>query len=87
MVGTGRFELPTPRTPSECATRLSHIPTRLRRRRAEGVIHISTAGGGVETRAGEPALFLPRSYSGTLNVGTEVAVPTLKSVVPHICRS
>ncbi len=24
MVGTGRFELPTPRTPSECSTRLSH---------------------------------------------------------------
>src|SRR5690349_11615981 len=28
MVGTGRFELPTPRTPSECSTRLSHVPTR-----------------------------------------------------------
>ena len=27
MVGTGRFELPTPRTPSECSTRLSHVPT------------------------------------------------------------
>ena len=27
MVGTGRFELPTPRTPSECSTRLS--PTSL----------------------------------------------------------
>jgi hypothetical protein len=27
MVGTGRFELPTPRTPSECATRLRHVPT------------------------------------------------------------
>ncbi len=27
MVGTGRFELPTPRTPSECSTRLSHAPT------------------------------------------------------------
>src|SRR3954465_6516966 len=26
--GTGRFELPTPRTPSECSTRLSHVPTR-----------------------------------------------------------
>ena len=26
MVGTGRFELPTPRTPSECSTRLSHVP-------------------------------------------------------------
>jgi hypothetical protein len=28
MVGTGRFELPTPRTPSECSTRLSHVPTK-----------------------------------------------------------
>ena len=27
-IGTGRFELPTPRTPSECSTRLSHVPTR-----------------------------------------------------------
>src|SRR5215471_5282863 len=26
LVGTGRFELPTPRTPSECSTRLSHVP-------------------------------------------------------------
>src|ERR1700722_5623161 len=31
MVGTGRFELPTPRTPSECSTRLSHVPTQLSR--------------------------------------------------------
>jgi hypothetical protein len=31
MVGTGRFELPTPRTPSECSTRLSHVPTRTRK--------------------------------------------------------
>src|ERR1700752_1001783 len=28
MVGTGRFELPTPRTPSQGSTRLSHVPTR-----------------------------------------------------------
>src|SRR5580698_171253 len=27
LVGTGRFELPTPRTPSECSTTLSHVPT------------------------------------------------------------
>jgi len=40
MVGTGRFELPTPRTPSECSTRLSHVPTDrnpLRRAAADGV--------------------------------------------------
>src|SRR5260370_41359097 len=28
MVGTGRFGLPTPRTPREGSTRLSHVPTR-----------------------------------------------------------
>ena len=27
MVGTARFELTTPRTPSEYSTRLSHVPT------------------------------------------------------------
>ena len=27
LVGTGGFEPPTPRTPSECSTRLSHVPT------------------------------------------------------------
>src|ERR1051325_2904168 len=37
LVGTGRFELPTPRTPSECSTRLSHVPTQdLRCRAASG---------------------------------------------------
>src|ERR1041385_8363496 len=42
MVGTGRFELPTPRTPSECSTRLSHVPTLGRKapHRAAGVIGI-----------------------------------------------
>jgi hypothetical protein len=38
LVGTGRFELPTPRTPSECSTRLSHVPTQVRTgKRFEGV--------------------------------------------------
>jgi hypothetical protein len=36
MVGTGRFELPTPRTPSECSTRLSHVPTQSSRLRGGG---------------------------------------------------
>jgi hypothetical protein len=27
MVGTARFELATPCTPSKCATRLRHVPT------------------------------------------------------------
>jgi integrase len=38
MVGTGRFELPTPRTPSECSTRLSHVPTRSSRPRRAGFL-------------------------------------------------
>ena len=38
MVGTGRFELPTPRTPSECSTRLSHVPTEDPLRRRMGFI-------------------------------------------------
>ena len=37
MVGTGRFELPTPRTPSECSTRLSHVPTRSSRLTGAGL--------------------------------------------------
>src|SRR5512146_1793739 len=40
MVGTGRFELPTPRTPSECSTRLSHVPT------SEGRVPFVLARGG-----------------------------------------
>src|SRR6185503_20183035 len=36
MVGTGRFELPTPRTPSECSTRLSHVPTQSSRLECAG---------------------------------------------------
>src|SRR5208283_925469 len=39
LVGTGRFELPTPRTPSECSTRLSHVPTgRSRSTAADGLL-------------------------------------------------
>ncbi len=40
MVGTGRFELPTPRTPSECSTRLSHVPTYITTGQRCGVIVI-----------------------------------------------
>src|SRR5579872_2179000 len=28
LVGTGRFELPTPCTPSKCATRLRYVPSK-----------------------------------------------------------
>src|SRR6516164_2564714 len=51
MVGTGRFELPTPRTPSECSTRLSHVPTRFSRpgkSRLWGLDSVYTRG--METR-------------------------------------
>jgi len=41
LVGTGRFELPTPRTPSECSTRLSHVPTK------EGTLPDNPEGSGV----------------------------------------
>src|SRR4029077_15246813 len=44
MVGTGRFELPTPRTPSECSTRLSHVPTRKESTDAKAFMP-STSGG------------------------------------------
>jgi hypothetical protein len=45
MVGTGRFELPTPRTPSECSTRLSHVPTTRKVRCVrKGVIHSGKFG-------------------------------------------
>src|SRR5512142_2176170 len=48
MVGTGRFELPTPRTPSECSTRLSHVPTAKRSHaryllRTRGYSHFTSA--------------------------------------------
>ncbi len=48
MVGTGRFELPTPRTPSECSTRLSHVPTQssrlTRANRLQGLNQFTPAG-------------------------------------------
>ena len=58
MVGTGRFELPTPRTPSECSTRLSHVPTRFEPERFEGVDlqilhHGRGQSGSVREKSGE----------------------------------
>src|SRR5437868_4077477 len=48
MVGTGRFELPTPRTPSECSTRLSHVPTAgTRAGRGWGNRNFTLAGEGL----------------------------------------
>ena len=56
MVGTGRFELPTPRTPSECSTRLSHVPTRKEPAAdpaADGVYPGNFITSAVGLRAGE----------------------------------
>ena len=61
MVGTGRFELPTPRTPSECSTRLSHVPTvscpALARRWGTSILHEAPLGsetiGTVPVRPGQ----------------------------------
>ena len=49
MVGTGRFELPTPRTPSECSTRLSHVPTRKDSTSATVGKQPSASSGGVHS--------------------------------------
>src|SRR5271157_3596667 len=56
MVGTGRFELPTPRTPSECSTRLSHVPTQSSRLLGEpafGVVLSLHEAGLVRLRPAE----------------------------------
>ena len=65
MVGTGRFELPTPRTPSECSTRLSHVPTErnpLRRAAADGVdlgiLHYGSSFVGSARKNAADLLFL-----------------------------
>src|ERR1035437_6261676 len=55
MVGTGRFELPTPRTPSECSTRLSHVPTQSSR--------LGGAGFGVLISLHQPGLVCLRPPS------------------------
>src|ERR1019366_2368061 len=52
MVGTGRFELPTPRTPSECSTRLSHVPTQSSPLRGEPAF-------GVQISLHHPGLMRP----------------------------
>ena len=57
LVGTGRFELPTPRTPSECSTRLSHVPTRKNSTDAQSY-HEATRHAPTEG-------FIPRFYTTT----------------------
>jgi hypothetical protein len=57
LVGTGRFELPTPRTPSECSTRLSHVPTRKNSTDAQSY-HEATRQAPTEG-------FTPRFYTTT----------------------
>ena len=57
MVGTGRFELPTPRTPSECSTRLSHVPTQCSRSAEAGrllgslLVYTALCPGGITAPA------------------------------------
>ena len=57
LVGTGRFELPTPRTPSECSTRLSHVPTRKNSTDAQSYREA--------TRQAPTEGFIPRFYTTT----------------------
>src|SRR6476469_1556115 len=62
LVGTGRFELPTPRTPSECSTRLSHVPTG-KTGPASGEVnhsilhHSCCASTGLDRRPSLPSIF------------------------------
>ena len=55
MVGMGRFELPTPRTPSECSTRLSHIPTVYGAGAPRGDCNFTLRGGEAEWKTGQEA--------------------------------
>ena len=77
MVGMGRFELPTPRTPSECSTRLSHIPTVSGAGAPKGYIDFNTASGPAEckTRAMRPAfcIFVRLNFS-PLNLAPSFAL-------------
>ena len=68
LVGTARFELATPCTPSKCATRLRYVPTRVRcRGRQRGVdltiLHQEDAASRVSTRpfSMHPSWLLRRS--------------------------
>ena len=76
MVGTGRFELPTPRTPSECSTRLSHVPTQssrsARRSRLLGSDLVYT-----ERRRGAT-----RRYSVSILIFTEAKAKRLFRLAP-----
>src|SRR6202453_3180638 len=62
LVGTGRFELPTPRTPSECSTRLSHVPTQGSRPR-EGRRGVPFCKSTRVRRSCGPAYALGGTYS------------------------
>jgi len=65
MVGTGRFELPTPRTPSECSTRLSHVPTR-----KDSTDATAAMPAAVDLqRRGSPQSYTTKCYSRSLQFG------------------
>ena len=72
MVGTGRFELPTPRTPSECSTRLSHVPTQLSRLRcspafgSKSVYTSNARGATLPTNPPDPTMSTMQTASTAL---------------------
>ncbi len=82
MVGTGRFELPTPRTPSECSTRLSHVPTG----RIPPLTKNLSAGGGVQRNFTPLDGSRPRRR-GIRESGPQGRTPRSKSPRPERCRS
>src|ERR1700739_4691045 len=90
LVGTGRFELPTPRTPSECSTRLSHVPTWkdsadstsvlsqsviLQRRGSTAILHYSKARNEQPATA-NPASSLPHQFP-------PATVPPARGLFPY----
>src|SRR5438270_7784786 len=89
MVGTGRFELPTPRTPSECSTRLSHVPTRSSRLGRAGLLGVSiesTPARGRCARLPIPGLqlrrrHLPQCDGGTYSLGSADPLPKKNSSI------
>lgn len=76
LVGTGRFELPTPRTPSECSTRLSHVPTLIRTKKVRMGLtkKFYTSRGRSSFRVRKPRL-LPRLKTLALILSSQAAWP------------
>ena len=82
MVGTGRFELPTPRTPSECSTRLSHVPTA-----GNPLDSKSRASGGVDTKNFTPAWDFVRTLDrGKIDLHSICAVALIVGLAGARCK-